>query len=389
MANNPWDREVFNLNERALSPDLNQVASYADQALRDFVLNLLAERNATNDDSRKTLPAANGAMFFGSGFKVRAVAVPVMQVTLDIGLGIFNDNTSASNVSSVSGLNDLSVLKPLSLTAVETITVPTADVTNPRIDIVEVALDRRLADLTARDVLNTSTGFFASTNVNKTLTYNQSGRSTVNGVGSINYKTGTAAAVPAAPATDAGYVKIAEIDVKANGTKIMTENIRDFRSMYGIGGALPFSFRVVVPRTPTSGGVATISQISLPPGMMVVAAAATAALYSATIIPHVGDASVYLIAGNNQNVPSPRVHMEFSNAQGIAGATAGLEMLAPLTSGWTGTYVPGPTFGLMSPVSVVGTTQACLRMDLISRFAVTGPGINVNIAYDISGTLAI
>src|SRR5258708_79129 len=181
MGGKPFDRQVINLLERAISLDTNEVGSYADLALREYVLNNYASRSSGGSDARTTQPTVGSAQFLGSGFRVRALGSPAMQVTLDPGLGFFNDNLSPTSLGGIGGIDDVSVLKPLSLTALETINVPAADPTNARIDIIEVQVDRRTTDATLRDVLNPVSGTFTPTSVNKTLTYNQNGRSTVNG----------------------------------------------------------------------------------------------------------------------------------------------------------------------------------------------------------------
>lgn len=276
MADSPFDREVINKNERPISSDVNEVGSYADLALRELLLNLMAGRNSLNDDSRKILPVANTAAFLGAGFKARATSQPTggsLAVSLDPGLGWFNDNTPVSGLGSPvvsGGVNDLSVLKPLSLTATETIAIPAADPSHGRVDLIEVQVDRRFMDPTSRDILNVTTGAFVPNSVNKTLSYNQNGRSTVNGVGSINYKTGTPAISPTAPAVDPGYVAVAYVGVTTNATFVQQSDIVDLRTPLDFHGILHVGFSFIYNGAGT--GQAQKPQmlsIAAPPGVQI------------------------------------------------------------------------------------------------------------------------
>lgn len=265
MANQPFDREVINVRERPLSSDVNLLQSYESQAMAEFWLNLFASKPSLSDASRLIQPppaAPNQAGFLGDGFQVKATSPATLSVLVSAGYGLFNDNTTTSAIGGVTGVNDQSVLKPLSLTVNETINVPAADPVNPRIDIVEVIIDRRLADPTSRDVLDVGTGQFVAGLVNKTLTYNQNGRSTVNGIGSINYKTGTPAGVPVAPATSVGYAKISEIRIDALAATVAANRIQDLRRMLFPGGLVNLSYGAT-----SGGGVAALIRAVAPSGI--------------------------------------------------------------------------------------------------------------------------
>lgn len=383
MSGKPFDREVINALERPLSSDVNEVGSYADLALREFIMNLTAERNGAVDDSRKIVPTVGGAVFLGAGFKTRALGSPAMQVQLDPGLGFYNDNTPTSSVSNVSGVDDLSVIKPLALTASEIIAVPAADPVNPRIDIIEVKIDRRMTDSSLRDVLNVSTGQFQPGAVNKTLSYNQNGRSTVGGVGSINYKVGTPAATPVAPAVDAGYVKIAEVDVFANASAINTVNIRDFRFMVGPQGRLPFAFRVTTARVPGVGFSGTYPQLSrviTPPGMQIGAVVPSLSFVGTTAA---GDVKLYLIAGGNTNLPVCKIDV---SAQNLLGSNPNIEGVLPVMQGPLAATVPlgGTGFMGMQNPFIAGCSQPCVEIDLACRIIVPG-ATAASVSYDVSG----
>jgi hypothetical protein len=169
MADKPFDREVINVRERPLSSDVDLIGSYADQAIRETLRQIYSKRTSFSDPTN--VPSPSG--FIGSAFAPRAAAVPAMTVTVKAGLGFIDNPADVPfTVGGVSGVNDLSPFKPLTLTADEVITVPAADPVNPRIDIIEVQYDRRLQDASSRDILNPITGIFAPGAVNKTLSFN-------------------------------------------------------------------------------------------------------------------------------------------------------------------------------------------------------------------------
>jgi hypothetical protein len=228
-------------------------------ALRETVAALFSKRTSDTNDRSSVMVAVNDAGFYESGFKVRPTSPATLQVTVDAGLGWFNDNLPISGFSGITGLDDPSRFKPLVLTTLETIVVPAADPVNPRIDIVEVRLNRLVGDPTSRDVLNPSTGIFAPASVNKTLSYSNSPAS-VNGAGGINYKTGTPAGVPVAPSVSAGYVKISEVRVEALVATIAENKIKDLRNIL-----LPANNQYIVSCFSAGAG---INRINTPPGVL-------------------------------------------------------------------------------------------------------------------------
>lgn len=262
MSGKPFDREVINSRERPLSSDVNEIGSYADLALRETLLNIYSSRLSVSSDSRSIQPPSGFLAFIGSAFKVRSATG--MQVTLDAGLGFVNDNTPIASFGGIGGVDDLSLIKPLSLTATETISVPAADLSNPRWDIIEVQTDRRYTDATSRDIFNPSAAAFQPGVVNKTLSYNQNGRSTVNGIGSINYKTGTPASSPVAPAADIGYVPIARVFVPANSTQVGATACMDLRRMMFPGGHMRVAGTIKI-----GSAAASIGMLEAPPGVEV------------------------------------------------------------------------------------------------------------------------
>ncbi len=277
MADKPFDRQVINQRERPLSSDVNQGWSYGDQALRYLLDNLMRVR-ATGGDA----PLANApdSGFLGDGFRVTSASPAAMSIIVNDGLGFAVDAAqNASDIGSaltpgVLGVDDNQRMHPLPLSAPQTVAVPASDPVNPRIDIVEVKLDRRLADASSRQVLDPGTGLFSALSVSKTLAYDLDGRTGVNTTGGnsttgIALKTGTAAGAPVAPATSAGYIKIAEVYVAGASTAVAQNAIRDVRPVVAIDGVR----RVSIKGTVTALGNATPTSLAVSgaPGVQAVA----------------------------------------------------------------------------------------------------------------------
>lgn len=266
MANNPWDQVILNVRERPLSTDMNQQWSQSTRSLREVLKYLFGRRTA---NANPTLAAADG--FLGDSFRVGPESPASMNIVVRAGYGFQNNGSDVpAAISSITGLDDRSSYKPLVLNAAQIIAVPTADPTDPRIDIVEVAYDRYTTDSSSRDVLDTGTGQFVATLVSKTLAFLQDGRTSVNGAAKINYKTGTPAVSPAAPSTTAGYIKIAEVRVDALATSIAENKITDLRKMLFPGGIGMASGTVTMPATGVSL-LPTLSNLQAPPGVDVIA----------------------------------------------------------------------------------------------------------------------
>ena len=269
MANQPFDRVVVNPRERPLSVDFNRAFSEADRSLRALWTRLVETQAA--GDPFQAVPISG---FFGTGFRVRASSVaeggPNMNVRVSAGLGqqlLAADSPSA--IGGVVGLDDLEGLKPLVLSADEVITVPANPDPNPRIDIVEVRAGRRTSDSQNRDLMDPALGTFSAVLVNKTLTWDLAGRSTINGAGEINYKAGIPAAAPVSPATTSGYLKVAEVYVAAAAVIVTQSVIADRRRL-----AYSHNEGVIGCRIAIDVGVApklvTTDQIAAPVGVAVI-----------------------------------------------------------------------------------------------------------------------
>lgn len=225
MSTRPFDRMVLNPRERPLSGDHNQQASNVERSLMKFILDLAKEW---------ANPIAAGASFLADGFKVVADGPPDLFVQVTSGLGFYNDAADEPTmIGGLVGVDDLSSIKPLPLSANQIFAVPAPDPVNPRVDIIEVKTDRRLEQPDTRDILNVATGQFTATpGQNKVLAYYLDGRvGTVafnqQSITGIGYKTGNPGA--GVPATSAGYTKICEIAVGAAVGSINNGNITDRR----------------------------------------------------------------------------------------------------------------------------------------------------------------
>ena len=239
MPGKVFDRTVFNPLERPLSSDQNQLQSEIYRTINTVGWIDVAGRAGVGDP----LPAARST-FVGSAFFPYSAGTG-MSVTLLGGWGwIYDPTATASNIGGISQINDAGDVYPIYLSTTQTLAVPAADATNPRIDIIEVKLDRRLENPLTRDVFDPALEVFNPTLLNKTLTYDVLGRTSIDGSAAINYKTGTPAGSPAAPSVTAGYVKIAEVYVGAAVTVIRQIDIADYRRLCAPGNILEMSARV-------------------------------------------------------------------------------------------------------------------------------------------------
>ena len=297
MSGKAFDRVVINPRERPLSTDINTAQSQLDRTLREVLRTMLLCRATALSDGN----AAPISGFFGEGLKARPVAPVAMQVRVPAGLGFLNNPSGTlPSIGGISGVDDLAVYAPLILNADATFNVAAApSAPNTRIDIIEVALNRRLTDTASRDVLNTVSGAFEPQSVQKTLGWDLDASVGVvsapsNSTAALSYKVGVAANPGVAPATSPGYLKIAEILVGSSVSSIDADVIRDLRKMlYADGmGHVAFNLSSSSVGTPTQ----TLSDVVAPPGVVV--AAVGASITNA-------EANVYIIGGDMTSVVNP------------------------------------------------------------------------------------
>ena len=269
--NNLFDQVIIPIRQRPLSDDHNRAQSQLYRTMRGLQRLLFSRRaNGSTPFTNDGGIAQSG--FVWDGFKVDPASPAAMSVRLRAGVGYYDDGASApTDIDGALATDDRESFKPLVLSATQALTVPAADPTNPRIDIVEVAYDLRAEQPTSVDIKAAVPPFnFVPTVKNKILAWLQDGRVSVNGVGGglarINYKTGTPAGSPTAPTVTAGYVKIAEVVVDAAVTTIAQNKIRDLRLLLAPGGQLRAAFRATIRGTTAGVGAPTILAASLPPG---------------------------------------------------------------------------------------------------------------------------
>lgn len=288
MADRQFDRTVINTRERPMSQDINQLQSQLDRMFREFALLAFAGRTSMASDARNALSG-----FVGDSYKVRPTGTPdkVIHVTSGMGFQVTSDSSAA--IGGVSGLDDRCTHKPLSLAADEAITVPDNGLGVTRYDIVEVAYDRRVENAMSRDVLNPATGAFVSSTVNKTMSFEQTGRSGIvttpnPSTAGISLKVGDALGSP--PATTSGYVKIAELVVPAGFTSLSASNIRDLRKPLLPGGQLHAALDFATSNVEAPAGVfkPTTYGLIAPPGVHA----------SAVDSGNPGEADIFLVCGD-------------------------------------------------------------------------------------------
>jgi len=237
MANRAFDQTIINVREKPLSSDINQGFSTVYRSVREKWRREVAHRTANG----VTTASSHAALaFVGDGFQVQPLSVPAMSVQVIDGIGLaWAPGATATDINGALSCDDREDAKPIALDATQTIAVPAADAVNPRIDIVEVQYRRQVGNPLSRLVLDIGTRRFVPGLVNKLLTWALGDLvPTVNGAGAINYKTGTPAGVPVAPATTAGYTKIAEVQVGAAVASIVEGKVVDLRKNLAPGGVM-------------------------------------------------------------------------------------------------------------------------------------------------------
>lgn len=253
MADAAFDRVVFNTRERPLSSDINQLQAEESRTLREVVRALMLPHALAADSLATGFTPLSG--FLGDGFHVAPAGG--LALTIRAGLGfLFDSGSTASAIGGVTKVDDLSPYFPAYLSADSTVVAPGGvGGGQERVDILEVKLDRRLADASSRDVFNTGTGVFDPTLVQKSLSYVLDGRTGVvaspsSSTTGISLKTGALQAagtyaasggVTGVPATTAGYTRIAVVLVDSTGT-IVANQVRDERNLLSPNGVASLNF---------------------------------------------------------------------------------------------------------------------------------------------------
>jgi len=225
----PFDQEIFNTLEKPASSDWNRVGNDASYALRAFANSLLLRRvGATSGGNFDASHVDYG--FLADGFYVKAVGT--MNVLISAGTGFQrNDADLPTNITdgySISGLSDLSELKPVILVDDKSISLSSfVSTLNPRWVLIEVKYDRHFATpLEGRFILDPNTGTFTNTPVPKALTWALDAVSpNIDASTAINIVAGTAAGSPVRPNPTAGYMPLAYIYLAANATSLDDQSV--------------------------------------------------------------------------------------------------------------------------------------------------------------------
>lgn len=275
MPNKAFDRVIFRSMEALEYFDLLRMSG--DAGLRAMLREVGV--SATSSSDITPMPTASG--FYGASFFVAPLSSPTTKVRIFPGVGMIRDDSDLpTSIDGVAGLDETSDMKPLVLRQpllIDVSTPPAAP--DQRIDIVEVRLNRDVADVEPRDFLNLTGPSARKESLNKPTTLSYAfdglmvGRVTdpAPSTAALSYKMGQPSSPPMAPPTTAGYIKIAEIlvdNVSGNpsGT-IRQEHIADFRPLLFLGGVGHFGLRVLVPAAvPTPP---TIQSAALPPGLRI------------------------------------------------------------------------------------------------------------------------
>jgi hypothetical protein len=212
-----------------------------------------------------------GGGFIGDSLMVTPTASPSGQIIVQSGVGLQTNPSPQQNVTAqvngnnipIPGLDDFYGFSPISLNSPLTFTVPTADPSNPRIDLVEVKVNRYATDSTTllylTDPVN---GVWTPGPGQQSLTWDVGAPGPISTTpGSpIVYKTGTPAGSPTIPTVDSGYVPLALVSVPASATTFNWSSIIDLRRMLLPNNAL--RVRVEFLLSWTGYGTSTVPSVS-------------------------------------------------------------------------------------------------------------------------------
>jgi len=269
MADNPFDRTPLYPLEKPLADDINQGYSQEDMSIRE-VLRYQAQRRI----APTLVSALNRSGFTGTSMWVRPSSPASFDLSVTAGIGFqYVPSDTPAAIGGVLGLDDLSSYKPIVLNNAATLTVPAPPGANARIDIIEVRYDRLLGNPQSRQLLNTTTGAFAPSSLNKTLAFSIDSSvgyvvSPADSTAALSYKQGIVAASPVAPTVTTGYVKIAEVHVDSTTVSVSDSNLVDSRPLILPGGVTPVAASW---RLQWNGGTPIVTTLmsNAPPGIRI------------------------------------------------------------------------------------------------------------------------
>lgn len=327
-----FSRVLVPVRQRPSSTDLNRLQDYIAQTMQWARSEVFAgafsgdPTEVFEDQSRMVYPVRG---FFGGSFFTMVNGAFTVQVRPGIGASPYAAPASATDIDSTSGTDwESSLGAPLVLSAAENLTVPAPPaVGSSRIDIIEVRADYLAGSPATVGIFNAATRVFDPTVKNKRLHWDLTGRTGSAAPGAstapISYVTGVVAAgtiaAAAEPATTAGYIKIARInlDCSAGAVVAVTQGmIADLRPKIYPGGLIHAGAQATIPGL--VGGIGagnSIGCVALPPGCTI-----KAAFYN-PVPPAAGKSyTLYcvLIGGN----PQPRTDLGGGSSCGTLTATA-------------------------------------------------------------------
>lgn len=285
-----FSRVLVPVRQRPSSTDLNRLQGYIAQTMQWARSEVFAgafngdPTEVFEDQSRMVYPVRG---FFGGSFFTMVNGAFTVQVRPGIGASPYAAPASATDIDGTSGTDwESSLGAPLVLSAAENLTVPAPPaVGSSRIDIIEVRADYLAGSPATVGIFNAATRVFDPTVKNKRLHWDLTGRTGSAAPGAstapISYVTGVVAvggiAAATEPATTAGYVKIARInlDCSAGAVAAVTQDmIADLRPKIHHGGIVHVAGRITIPGV--VGGLGNpaniINTVVLPPGMTLRAA---------------------------------------------------------------------------------------------------------------------
>lgn len=187
-------RQHFASGQEIISEDFNRLQSRLERGIIDRIIYEIIQRQTDG--------------FFQDSFKV--LRTTATQMTVTAGLGFQVDDDGDYNP----------VIKPLVRDANATVDINTPDAGNPRIDIISVKHNREDAEEESRAFKDEFTDVVSNQDVVVATDWKAD----------ILYTAGTPAGSPVAPATPAGYIKIAELYVSASTGVADQAAITDSRS---------------------------------------------------------------------------------------------------------------------------------------------------------------
>lgn len=215
-------RQQFNIGQEIISQDLNSLQSRLERGIYDRILYQLMNRKTD--------------AFFKDSFEV--LRLSAFSFTVRAGLGFQTISTDSKEPDR----------KPLVRDADVTFSIDTPDSSNPRIDIIVVRHGRFNSVTESRKFKDEFTD--AISNQNFTVATDWQAE--------LQYIAGTPAGSPTAPATPAGWIKLAEILVSTSVGIIDQTSITDVRS--------PLPFVTSITETGSSEFDAIVGQIGVDQG---------------------------------------------------------------------------------------------------------------------------